>query len=74
MRLECFNPSILKTEPPPVTCAQSIWLPSFPLIRAAFSRGSGFVQWHVSDAPITIKRLGSLVLSGGAYEGREPAR
>src|SRR5262249_41497205 len=49
LRLECFNPSILKTEPPPVTCAQSIWLPSFPLIRAAFSRGSGFVQWLTLD-------------------------
>jgi hypothetical protein len=39
----CLNPSILKTEPPPVTRAQSTWLLSFPLIRAAFSRESGFV-------------------------------
>ena len=45
MRLQCFNPSILNTEPPPVTGAQSIWLLSLPLIRAAFSRGSGFVLW-----------------------------
>jgi hypothetical protein len=49
LRLECFNPSILKTEPPPVTCAQSIWLLSFPLIRAAFSRGSGFVRCPIPD-------------------------
>jgi hypothetical protein len=46
LRLECFNPSILKTEPPPVTCAQTTWLLSSQLIRAAFSRGSGFVLWH----------------------------
>jgi len=48
--LECFNPSILKTEPLPVTSAQSSWLQSSPLkasIRAAFSRGSGFVPWHL---------------------------
>jgi hypothetical protein len=49
LRLECFNPAILKTETLPVTCAQSIWSLSFPLIRAAFSRGSGFVRWHDSD-------------------------
>ena len=35
--------SILKTETPPVTCAQSTLLLSPRLIWAAFSRGSGFV-------------------------------
>jgi len=55
--LECFNPSILKTEPPPVTCAQSTWLLSFPLIRAAFSRGSGFVRWHLSDQQIRLEKV-----------------
>jgi hypothetical protein len=32
------------TPAPYGTCAQSIWLLSFPLIRAAISRGSGFVH------------------------------
>jgi hypothetical protein len=41
--LECFNPSILKTEPPSVSRAQSTLLLSCRLIWAAFSRGSGFV-------------------------------
>src|SRR5260370_452205 len=47
LRLECFDPSILKTESPPVIPAQSAWLLSFRLtanVPAAFSRGSGFVR------------------------------
>jgi hypothetical protein len=47
--LQYFNPSILKTEPPPVTSAQSTRLLSSWLtasIAATFSRGSGFVPWH----------------------------
>src|SRR5260370_23137092 len=52
LRLECFDPSILKTESPPVIPAQSAWLLSFRLtanVPAAFSRGSGFVLWCSGD-------------------------
>jgi len=38
LRLECFDPSILKTETPPVTCAQSTLLLSPRLIWAASFR------------------------------------
>ena len=30
--------------------------------------------WHPSDALVRIERVGSLVMSGRAYNGREPAR
>jgi hypothetical protein len=56
LRLECFNPSILKTEPLPVTRAQSTWLLSFQLIRAAFSRESGFVRCRVARRNFTSGR------------------
>ena len=31
-------------------------------------------DWHPSDALIKTERVGSLVLSGRAYKGREPTR
>jgi hypothetical protein len=47
-----LNPSILKTERPPVTCARSNGYgcrSNAPDRAAATSRRSGFVLWHFSN-------------------------
>ena len=47
-----LDPSILKTETRPVIRAQSKWLPASrhtASVRAAYSRGSGFVLWPEPD-------------------------
>src|SRR5689334_12230795 len=51
LRLECFDPSILKTECP-VCHLISVGLnpSSIASLRAALSRGSGFVLWHSTDS------------------------
>jgi hypothetical protein len=44
--LECFNPSILKAEPPARHQRSINVVAVLSVIWAAFSRGSGFVLWH----------------------------
>ena len=58
MRLECLNPSILKTERPPVTCARSNGYGvrrDAPDRAAASSRESGFVLWHIAEIVLQCK-------------------
>src|SRR6516165_4196955 len=61
---------MLETMPPPVTSAQSTWLLSFPLIRAAVSRGSGFVHWRRPDGrsqPVIIVSFDLESENGGPW-------
>jgi hypothetical protein len=50
LRLEGWNTSILKTERSPVISFQmDLYLsPRHTHVRAALSRGSGFVLWHLT--------------------------
>ena len=61
---------MLETMPPPVTSAQSTWLLSFPLIRAAVSRGSWFVHWRRPDGrsqPVIIVSFDLESENGGPW-------
>jgi hypothetical protein len=53
-----LNPSILKTERPPVTCARSnryCGRCNTPDRAAASSRESGFVHWHIAEIVLQCK-------------------
>jgi hypothetical protein len=62
-----LNPSILKTERPPVTCARSngyCCRSNAPDRAAATSRRSGFVLWHETVMAAQSQRVCCLVQSG----------
>src|SRR5262245_15947206 len=90
LRLEVRNPSILKTErPAPSSSAlQLVTAPSTPRshLRAALSRESGFVQWHILTAQsrmaatsvarstFTLRALQNVSRCNSCWLGTERAR